>query len=518
MTLQSWTFLFGLLPASLLCFVWLLAFHHTVSALAFLIGVSLVFAGMQTAGDTILILCSAFLNYGLAVWIRMRPPEDPSRRWVLLGGIGANVGVLAYYKYLDYAVSNVNIVLGSSYDIVSPSFLPLGISFLTFQQIAFLVDNSRASMHRSSVPFFHYVLFTSFFPKQTAGPILRQEEFFPQINGLRTTVNTAAVIEGLTRFILGYAEKTIVADSLSSYAGPAFDAALSGTPTGFIMAWGGVLAFTFQLYFDFVGYTDMALGTARMFGFVLPENFMSPYEAASVIDFWRRWHMTLSRFLRDYIYIPLGGNRKGFGRQLTNMFVTMILGGLWHGANWTYVIWGAVHGLYLCVNHIWRRLSLPCSNSVGGLLTFFGVTYSWVWFRADTTEAAARLTRAMIGLEGVWPEGMEHPLRALEQPAVRYSTLAWLFHDLNVAVTYDRWTIYPVNILLSEPMLHIFWLSIAAVLVWKLPTVQEALQREPLEPAMAWSSRRSLLLVSLFFLALLVSMQETTRTFVYSQY
>jgi alginate O-acetyltransferase complex protein AlgI len=197
---------------------------------------------------------------------------------------------------------------------------------------------------------------------------------------LRTAVNTKAVIEGLARFILGYAEKTIVADSLSGYAEPAFNAALSGTPTGFVMAWGGVLAFTFQLYFDFVGYTDMALGTARMFGFVLPENFMSPYEATSVIDFWRRWHMTLSRFLRDYIYIPLGGNRKGFGRQLTNMFVTMILGGLWHGANWTYVIWGAMHGLYLCVNHTWRRLSLPCSTAVGRLLTFFGVIYSWVWF------------------------------------------------------------------------------------------------------------------------------------------
>jgi D-alanyl-lipoteichoic acid acyltransferase DltB (MBOAT superfamily) len=318
---------------------------------------------------------------------------------------------------------------------------------------------------------------------------------------------------------LGFAEKIVVADSLAAYATPVFDAASAGKTLGFIVAWGGVLAFTFQLYFDFVGYTDMALGAARMLGFHLPENFMSPYKATSVSDFWRRWHMTLSRFLRDYLYIPLGGNRKGFGRQLANLMITMTLGGLWHGASWTFVIWGALHGLYLGLNHGWRRFGMPCSGHVGGILTFLGVVYAWVWFRAGTVEVAVRFTQAMLGMEGLWPDGASHPFSAMQTPAARYSSLAWIFQSLNVAVPYDGLTIYPVNILLSEPVQQMFWLLVSALLIWKLPTAQEWLDRKPREPGAAlWSGTRGVLLACLFFLALLVSMQETARTFVYSQF
>lgn len=228
--------------------------------------------------------------------------------------------------------------------------------------------------------------------------------------------------------------------------------------------------------------------------------------------------MTLSRFLRDYLYIPLGGNRKGFARQVANLLITMTLGGLWHGASWTFVIWGALHGLYLGVNHAWRRLEMPCSAQVGWILTFLAVVYAWVWFRADTAEAAVRLTQAMIGMEGLWSDGTGHPLSAMQMPAARYSSLAWIFQSLNVGLTYDQWTIYPVNILLSEPVLQTLWLLVSAVLIWKLPTVQEWLHREPREPAATWSGTKGILLACLFFLALLVSMQETARTFVYQQF
>jgi alginate O-acetyltransferase complex protein AlgI len=518
MTLQSWTFLFGLLPVTLLGLVWLIRARHILSAVTFLIGASLVFLGMQTLSDAVLVLCSIMFNYGLGSWIRSRSQHEKLRGWMLFVGIATNVGVLAYFKYFDYLVDNLNAILGSSYDPAVPGFTPVGISFLTFQQIAFLVDCSRESMQRTRVPFVHYALFSCFFPKQIAGPILRQDEFIPQINVLDKTVNTVSIMEGLTRFLFGYAQKVVVADSLAVYAAPVFDAASAGKPLGFIVAWGGVLAFTFQLYFDFVGYTDMALGAARMLGFHLPENFMSPYRATSVSDFWRRWHMTLSRFLRDYLYIPLGGNRKGFARQLANLLVTMTLGGLWHGASWTFVIWGALHGLYLGVNHAWRKLGMPCSAHAGWILTFLGVVYAWVWFRADTAEVAVRVTQAMIGMEGLWPDGTSHPLSALQMPAARYSSLAWIFQSLNVALTYDRWTIYPVNILLSEPVLQAFWLSVSAVLIWILPTAQECLNREARDPAATWPGTRGVLLACLFFLALLVSMQETARTFVYSQF
>jgi alginate O-acetyltransferase complex protein AlgI len=518
MTLQSWTFLFLVLPLSLLCFVSLVRAHRIVPAMVFLIGVSLVFAGSETPEDSILVIGSTLLNYGLASWIRGRSPLDPLRRVGLSIGIAANLGILAYFKYFDYVIDNVNALLGSSYDPASPLFFPAGLSFLTFQQIAFLVDSARETTARHMPPFLDYALFSCFFPKHTAGPILRKDEILPQIRRLGKAVNSAAIMEGLTRFLLGYAEKVVVADSLADYATPLFDAAAAEKPVGLIAAWGGVLAFTFQLYFDFVGYTDMAIGAARMFGLVLPENFMSPYKATSVSDFWRRWHMTLSRFLRDYLYIPLGGNRMGFPRQLINMFITMVLGGLWHGAGWTFVIWGAIHGLYLGFNHAWRRLGCSCSDSVGGILTFLAVVYAWVWFRADTAATAIRLTGALIGREGLWSDQAVHPLRALQQPAAQYSNLASIFGSLNVALTYDRWTIYPADILLSGPVLQACWLMLSAFLIWRFPTVQEWLQRQGSEPETAWSNRRGMLLASIFFLALLASMQQTARTFVYSQF
>ena len=272
MMLHSWNFFLEFLPATLLLFIgFTKTTHHRVAAVAVLIVASLVFASILGVGDALLIVASAILNYAVAFWIEARPKADHLSRLALCTGITANIAVLAYFKYLDFVVDNVNLILGSSYQAGSLGLFPVGLSFLTFQQIAFLVDAYRGQIRQYSVPFSHYLLFSCFFPKQVAGPIVRHQEFFPQMATLPRSVNIGAFLEGLTRFIYGYFEKVVMADSLSSYARPVFDAAASGHPLGLIAAWGGVLAFTFQLYFDFSGYTNMALGVARMVGFVCPK-------------------------------------------------------------------------------------------------------------------------------------------------------------------------------------------------------------------------------------------------------
>ncbi len=518
MMLHSWKFLFGILPAALVIVVGLARFLPS-SIVVFLIGVSLFFAAAVSASDALIILSSTLFNFCLVLVMRARLHADLVSRCALAVGITTNIALLAYFKYFNFLADNVNLLLGSSYQPTSLGLLPLGLSFLTFQQIAFLVDQYREKGMPTEVSFSHYLLFCSFFPKQAAGPIIRAREFFPQIAGLSVTIHGTAFLEGLTRLIIGYFEKVVVADTLSLHATAVFNAASAGKPLGFVAAWGGVLAFTFQLYFDFAGYSNMAIGVARMVGFTLPENFMSPYKAVSIIDFWRRWHMTLSRFLRDYLYIPLGGNRKGFVRQLVNMMITMILGGLWHGASWMFVMWGTLHGLYLCVNHIWRQLGGECADKVGWLLTFLGVVYAWVWFRADSLVAALNLSKALVGAQGLWTEGLARSLVVLQTPMQGgLSSIAEMAGLLDLSLVYDRWKIYPVCILLSEPMLQLAGLVAAAIMVWRLPNAQEWLEQLRRPSCKGWSAARGGLLALLLFVALLVSLQGTMSTIVYSKF
>lgn len=518
MMLHSWRFLLGLLPATLAMVVGLARFFSR-GIVVFLVGISLFFAATVSASDALIILSSTLFNFCLARLIWARPHADLLSRCALGVGISANIALLAYFKYFNFLADNVNLLLGSSYQSTSLGLLPLGLSFLTFQQIAFLVDQYREERPQAEVPFSHYLLFCSFFPKQVAGPIIRAREFFPQIAGLSGAIHRTAFLEGLTRLIIGYFEKVVVADTLSLHATAVFNAASAGKPLGFISAWGGVLAFTFQLYFDFAGYSNMAIGVARMVGFTLPENFLSPYKAISIIDFWRRWHMTLSRFLRDYLYIPLGGNRKGFVRQLVNMMITMILGGLWHGASWMFVMWGTLHGLYLCVNHVWRQLGWECSDRVGWLLTFLSVAYAWVWFRADSLVAAVNLSGALVGAQGLWPEGLARSLLVLQTPMQGgLSSIAGMAGLLDLSLKYDRWIIYPVCILLSEPMLQLVGLVVGAIMVWRLPNAQEWLEQLRRRSCESWSAATGALLASLLFVTLLVSLHGTMSTILYSKF
>jgi len=287
--------------------------------------------------------------------------------------------------------------------------LPLAISFFTFQQITYLVDAYRGETREYN--FLHYGLFVSFFPQLIAGPIVHHREMLPQFsNNSIYKPNHENLAIGFIFFFIGLFKKVVIADGLAIYASPIFIMVANGDAISFSQAWSGALAYTFQLYFDFSGYSDMAIGLARMFGVKLPLNFHSPYKAINIIDFWKRWHMTLSRFLRDYVYIPLGGNRKGKTRRYINLMIAMLVGGLWHGAAWTFVMWGALHGIYIVINHAWhgirRKLGHNLDNStilgrgISWLLMFIAVVIGWVFFRSENFNSAILIIETMFGLSG----------------------------------------------------------------------------------------------------------------------
>lgn len=396
---------------------------------------------------------------------------------------------------------------------------PLGISFLTFLQIAYLVDLSRSpSKHHS---WLDYTLFVTFFPKLVAGPILRREQFLPQIDALRTGSFSTAIhlAEGISYFAIGLAKKLVIADSFGPLINPTFTSLASGSSLSMAEAWLAVSAYTFQLYFDFSGYTDMAIGIARMFGFTLPGNFHAPYKATSIIDFWRRWHITFSSFLRDYLYFPLGGNRKGALRQYVNLFAIMILGGLWHGANWTFVVWGGLHGFYLCVNHLWRKVQIDLPDWLCHVLTSICVMLAWGWFRADTVAAGLHLSQALVGLTSLLPTNLTlaEVKEAVQTPAPSIEAFALVFHDLSIALPFESRTIYPMDILTSNASLTGLLFLAATIVAWKGPTTQEWVQGTPTLRS-NWTLRRAAVIGLLLYGAFLASINAARGAFIYQQF
>jgi len=403
MLFNSYFFIFVFLPATLTVFFALGRGREQRAAIAWLVAASLFFYGWWNPAYLGLIIASILFNFtiGAVVGGQRRLGVKKS---ALTFGIAANLSVLAYYKYAGFFLANLNAALGSVYS-VGEIILPLGISFFTFTQIAFLVDAYRGEAREYK--FLHYALFVTYFPHLIAGPVLHHKEIMPQFGHSSIyrfdALNFSA---GLTYFVLGLFKKAVIADSIAGFATPVFAAAATGAPLSMLDAWGGALAYTFQLYFDFSGYSDMAIGLALMMGVRLPLNFDSPYKAVNIIDFWRRWHMTLSRFLRDYLYIPLGGSRYGNGRRYANLMATMLLGGLWHGAGWTFIAWGALHGGYLVINHAWhyvrRKLGHDLKRStwwgrgLAILVTFLAVVIGWVFFRANSFSTSEHMLRAMF--------------------------------------------------------------------------------------------------------------------------
>jgi D-alanyl-lipoteichoic acid acyltransferase DltB (MBOAT superfamily) len=411
---NSTVFLFGFLPITLAGFFIVARLLGANAAKAWLASSSLFFYGWWNPIYLPLLIGSMAVNYGIGSylqsarvrhWVAGRTslwPRDSDsmkvRRQVLIAGLVFNLGLIAYFKYTDFFIDTVNEVAGSHLPLFH-IVLPLGISFFTFQKIAYLVDSYQGKQGRPS--FLDYALFVGFFPQLIAGPIVHPTEVLPQFE--RKDIYRfwlARFMAALSVFLLGLAKKVLLADTFGGYADIVFSGAANGAHLTLFEAWAGALAYTLQLYFDFSGYSDMAIGLGRMFGIELPLNFNSPYKSRSISEFWRRWHMTLSRFLRDYVYIPLGGNRKGETRRYVNLMATMLLGGLWHGAAWTFVIWGGLHGAMLVVNHLWNRLRMPKLGIFGGALVMLGVIAGWVLFRAAHFDAAMLVYEGMLGANG----------------------------------------------------------------------------------------------------------------------
>lgn len=402
MLFNSYAFLFVFLPATYLAF-YLLAPRAPLAANLLLALASVAFYGWWDLRYVPLLLASIACNLVAARLLMARRAQALPTGGVLSAAVLANLALLGWFKYADFFATTANTLFGAGLPL-QQLVLPLGISFFTFTQIAFLVDIHRGEVDQVSAT--DYALFVTYFPHLIAGPVLHHREMMPQFASACMHRRDPHLLNvGLAIFAFGLAKKTLLADTAAPYADAVFGAAAAGRALTTGEAWGGALAYTFQLYFDFSGYSDMAIGLSLMFGVRLPQNFASPYKAESIIDFWRRWHMTLSRFLRDYLYIPLGGNRGGPARRHLNLMLTMLLGGLWHGAGWTFVAWGGLHGAYLVANHGWRTVcaTRPALGQLfagwrGRLLTFLAVVIAWVFFRAETFATALAMLEAMAGL------------------------------------------------------------------------------------------------------------------------
>lgn len=418
MLFTSYEFLFLFLPLFLGAW-WIVASTARQHLPLLLLGASAVFYCLWGVGFFVLLLTMIVLNYGLGLVLHAMSdatsatdavPVAPvagthfwTRKRVLVLAVLLNLAPLCYFKYSTFILTNVNTLLGTSLQ-SGVTALPLGISFYSFIQIAWLITVYRRQVQPDG--FKNYALFSSCFPYVISGPIVRYAQVGPQFAQLSgISVNNAA--PALTLFLLGLGKKVLLADSLAVYANSIFNAAEKGFPLTGAEAWAGSLAYTFQLYFDFSGYTDMAIGIALLLGIRLPDNFDSPYKSTGIVDFWRRWHITLSAWLRDFLYIPLGGSREGKWKQYRNLFLTMLLGGVWHGAGWPFVVWGAAHGAMLTVNHFFRSVTAgrvnplvlhnPVSRLCSIVVTFVCINAAWVVFRADSMTGASRMYQTMLG-------------------------------------------------------------------------------------------------------------------------
>lgn len=421
MIFSSWQFILIFLPISFFVYFWLNHRRLVTAGKVWLVAISLFFYAYWDIHYLPLILGSIFLNFAIGTGLTQAQQHSEefvkksrhaaNRKIVLILGIAANLILLGYFKYTDFFLSNINAVFGSGYPLQN-ILLPLAISFFTFTQIVYLVDSYRGET--AEYDLLNYALFVTFFPHLIAGPIVHHRQIMPQFASRWTLAcRYPNILKGLFIFAIGLFKKVVIADSFAVWATAGFD---GGHELGFFEAWATSLSYTFQLYFDFSGYCDMAIGASLLFNIWLPINFNSPYKAVSIQDFWRRWHITLSHFLRDYLYIPLGGNRSGSFRTYINLLATFVLGGLWHGATWMFVIWGGLHGSALVVHRLWTQLRRPMPAMLGWFLTFMFVNITWVFFRAKTLDDAQRVLGGMFDFSSI----VEH--RA--SPAL-VSDLAW---------------------------------------------------------------------------------------------
>ena len=428
MLFNSTIYIFAFLPVVFVGYFLLQKLAPPLVGKLWLVAASLYFYGYWNPKYLLLILASIAVNYAIGRGLhraRLLAADQPrSQRALLTVGVLFNLGLLGWFKYADFLIGNVNLALGSEVPLLH-LVLPLAISFFTFQQIAYLVDCYR--FDTQEYDFVSYCLFVCFFPQLIAGPIVHHREMMPQfVSRANTHVHWQNIGSGVLIFCIGLFKKVVIADTFALWANQGY--ADAGN-LDLLEAWATSLSYTFQLYYDFSGYTDMAIGAALLFNIRLPLNFNSPYKATSIQDFWRRWHMTLSRWLRDYVYIALGGNRGTSFRLYFNLMATFVLGGLWHGAGWTFVVWGTLHGVALCLHRLWRQLGLRMPALAGWLLTFVFVHITWVFFRAEDVPTALAVLRGMAGMNG---SGVVQALPWQALAALDADTLWALYDDWGI--------------------------------------------------------------------------------------
>lgn len=488
MSFNSYPFLFAFLPMAVAGF-WLLARYSSHNgAVGWLILVSVAFHACAGWKSLLIILASILLTYFfIRSLLRIDPNKVSLRRWVFSAGVTADLALLCYFKYQNFFQDTASTMFGTHFELGTMA-LPLGISFLTFQKIALQADVYAGQIKQVNVT--DYALFTLFFPRAVSGPIVRYEEIVPQFANIgHTTIATNAPVAACL-FAIGLFKKTVIGDSLAELANPVF-ATDDPFPRSFLTAWSGALAYTLQLYFDFSGYSDMALGAALLFGVRLPANFYSPLRACSIIEFWSCWHITLTRFLTAYIYTPvvlyltrtrvskgksvLRGKRSTLPAVLMLVamptLITMVVSGIWHGAGWQFIIWGLLHGIYLTINQSWRMLRPRfwadhgsherLMRPIGWVLTFGSVVVAMVFFRANSVDQALNILGAMFGANGILPHDLQ------------------LLRDLGVNIVGATWS--------AQPFQAFVWIVILLALVLVLPNSLELLRR--FEPALDFQER-----------------------------
>jgi len=427
MLFNSYEFIFLFLPITFFIYFYLSSKRLIVGAKAFLVFASLFFYSWWNIIYLPLILSSILFNFAIGVSLSKDNvlKNKLSKKTILTFAIVCNLVLLGYFKYTDFFISNANIMLNSNIDLLH-IILPLGISFFTFTQIAYIVDAYRGEA--KEMDYLSYSLFVTFFPHLLAGPILHHKEMMPQFNATKNFAkNYKNIAAGIFLFSIGLFKKVVIADTFAVWATNGFDKA---EVLNLIEAWATSLSYTFQLYFDFSGYTDMAIGIALLFNIKFPINFNSPYKATNIQDFWRRWHITLSRFLKDYIYIPLGGNRKGETRTYLNLFFTFLIGGLWHGAGWTFIFWGFLHGAALVIHRAWQKINFKLNRILAWFITFNFINISWIFFRAKDWDSAIKVLSSMLGFNDiVLPEKIAIKLNFLSNYGISFGEVTMHIGD-----------------------------------------------------------------------------------------
>ncbi len=411
MLFNSYEFILIFLPITFFIYFYLNYKDMNSNSKLFLVFSSLFFYSWWNIKYLPIILFSIFFNFILGnFFLKNR------NKIILIFGIIVNIALLIYFKYTDFFIKNIDYAFNLNIPLLNLT-LPLAISFFTFQQISYLVDSYRGDT--KEYDFLNYALFVTFFPQLIAGPIVHHKEMMPQFMKLKNRyINYKNISMGFFIFSIGLFKKVIIADTFSIWATNGFDKAID---LNLFEAWATSLSYTFQIYFDFSGYTDMAIGLALLFNIELPINFNSPYKSTNIQEFWRRWHITLSRFLREYIYIPIGGNRVKEIRVYFNLLITFIIGGIWHGAGWTFLFWGFLHGLALIIYRLWKRLNIKLYTFLSWLITFIFINITWVFFRAKEWSDAVKVLSSMFSFNNIiFPTMLENKLYFLTDYGVKF--------------------------------------------------------------------------------------------------